>query len=77
MAINKKKNCLLQVTLPKKDMKQLNTIVETMRAEGIKVSKSEIVLVALRGYIKHIVAYGLSLEEAQEAEEPLGEKKDA
>lgn len=77
MAINKQKNKMLQITLPKKDLEQLDIVVETFKEEGLKVSKSEVILIALRGYIKHIVAYGLSLSEAQEAKESQGEKKDA
>lgn len=77
MAINKEKNKMLQITLPKKDLEQLDIVVETFKEEGLKVSKSEVILIALRGYIKHIVAFGLSLNEAQEVKESQGEKKDA
>ena len=75
MAISKK-NRLLQITLPKKDLEQLETIVKAFNEEGVKVTKSDIMLTALRGYVKLLVAHGLTHKQLK-AEEPLGEKKDA
>ena len=75
MAISKN-NRLLQITLPKKDLEQLNIVVEAFNEKGVKVTKSDIMLTALRGYVRLLVANGLSSKQLK-AEEPLGEKKDA
>ena len=75
MAIGKN-NRLLQITLPKQDLEQLNTIVEAFNAEGIKCTKSDIMVTAFRGYVKLLVANGLSDKQLKVAE-PQGEKKDA
>lgn len=73
MAIDKKKNCSLQITISHEEKEQLETIVKSYRKEGVKVSKSDIMRVALKGYVKILVAHGEALEE----EEPQKENKDA
>ena len=74
MAINKDKNKLLQITFPKEDAEQLQCVVDSFNKEGIKCTKSDILLTAFRGYVKLIVANGLSNKELEELEK---EKKDA
>lgn len=74
MAINKKKNCTLQVTITKKEMEQLNTIVEAFHEEHVKCSKSDIISAALDLYVKALVANGLA---SKKVEEPQKEKRDA
>ena len=76
MAINKEKNVLLQITIPKDDASQLETLRLAFAENGIKVSKSEILVQALRNYIKILVMCGAPKEHKEE-EEPQGEKKDA
>ena len=75
MAISKK-NRLLQITLPKQDLEQLNIIVEAFNKEGVKCTKSDIMLTALRGYVRLLVANGLSKKQLKVVT-PQGEKKDA
>lgn len=55
MAINKVKNQNIQVTFPKEDAEHLETIQKAFEDEGIKVSKSQILLVAFRDYVKNII----------------------
>ena len=74
MAINKEKNKLLQITFPKEDAEQLQCITDSFNEEGVKCTKSDILLTAFRGYVKLIVANGLSNKELEELEK---EKKDA
>lgn len=76
MAINKKKNKMIQITLPIEDANQLQTIVEAFNEEGIKTTKSEILLVALRQYVKSLVTYSELSKQVKE-EEPHKENKDA
>lgn len=73
MAINKEKNCSLQVTISKQQMEQLNAIVDAYNQEGVKCSKSDVIKASLDLYVKALVANGL----ASEVEEPQKEKKDA
>ena len=78
MAINKKKNVMIQVTFPKKDAEQLETLKKAFNNEGIKVSKSDILVKALREYIKMLVYCGAKVKKAEDkVEEPQGEKQDA
>ena len=76
MAINKDKNVMIQITIPKEDAEQLETLKSAFEKNGIKVSKSEILLRALRNYISLIVITGAEAipEPKQEAKE---ENKDA
>ena len=78
MAINKERNVAVQVTFPKEDAEQLDRLQKAFQHEGIKVSKSEILVSALRNYIKMLVICGSDNEEQEDkAEEPQKEKKDA
>lgn len=79
MAINKEKNVNLQITFPKKDAKQLDELVKAYGNNNIKTSRSEILVVAFRDYLRKIVMIGKSLEKKQtkKEEEPQGDKKDA
>lgn len=74
MAINKEKNCSLQVTIPKEKMEQLNAIVEAFNEEGVKCSKSNIIIASLDLYIKALVSNGLASENGRTKKK---EKKDA
>lgn len=67
---------MLQITLPKQDAEQLETLRLAFAENGIKVSKSEILVQALRNYIKILVMCGAPKEHTEEVE-PQGEKKDA
>lgn len=73
MAINKEKNCTLQVTISKERMEQLVAIVDAFKKEGVKCSKSNIIDASLYLYIKALVANGI----ASKVEEPQEEKSDA
>lgn len=74
MAINKEKNRGIQITFPKEDFEHLETIVSSFNEEGVKCTKSDILLTAFRGYVKLLVANGLSNKKLEELEK---EKKDA
>ena len=79
MAINKEKNVNLQITFPKADAKQLDDLVKAYENNKIKTSRSEILVVAFRDYLRKLVMIGQSLEKKQtkKEEEPQGDKKDA
>ena len=77
MAINKEKNVLIQVTFPKHDAEQLETLKNAYHNNGIKVSKSDILVQALREYIKMLVWSAQVKEAEDKVEEPQGEKQDA
>ena len=78
MAINKEKNVNLQITFPKADAKQLDDLVKAYGNNKIKTSRSEILVVAFRDYLRKLVMIGQSLEkQAKKEEEPQGDKKDA
>lgn len=53
--INKTKNVMLQVTFPKEDAEHLDTLMKAFNKEGIKVTKSEILVHALREYVKCLI----------------------
>lgn len=74
MAINKEKNCSLQVTITKEEMEQIDTIVDAYRKEGVRCSRSDIIKASLDLYVKALVAHGIA---SVEVEEPQKEKKDA
>lgn len=76
--INKKKNVMIQVTFPKEDAEQLEALKKAFQNNGVKVSKSDILLRALRDYIRILVMAGSQPKEQQDkVEEPQGERKDA
>lgn len=80
MAINKEKNVNLQITFPKQDAKQLDALVKAYGNNKIKTSRSKILVVAFRDYLRKLVMIGESLEKKkanQKEEEPQGDKKDA
>ena len=79
MAINKDKNVNIQVTFPKEDAKQLDQLVKAYANNKVKTSRSEILVVAFRNYLRRLVMIGQSLEKKQtkKEEEPQGDKKDA
>ena len=78
MAINKTKNVNIQITFPKKDAEQLETLKKAFHNNGIKVSKSDILVRAFREYLKMLVWAGAHAQEQKDkVEEPQGEKKDA
>lgn len=79
MAINKDKNVAVQVTFPKEDADDLETIKTAFNEKGVKVSKSDILLQALREYIKRLIMID-KLNEAKkkaESEQAKEDKKDA
>lgn len=55
MAINKKKNVMIQVTFPKKDAEQLDVLQKAFVNNGIKLTKSDILLRAFRDYLRILV----------------------
>lgn len=77
MAINKKKNVMIQVTFPKEDAEHLETLKKAFNEKGIKVSKSDILVHALREYIKAILWSAEYKEVKAKVEEPQGEKENA
>ena len=74
MAINKEKNVMIQVTFPKEDADHLETLKKAFNEDGIKVSKSDILVHALREYIKALV-WSAKVEKAEDkVEEPQGDE---
>lgn len=55
MPINKEKNVSLQITFPKEDAQQLGVLQYAFEKNGIKVSKSDILLRAFRDYVRILV----------------------
>lgn len=55
---------MIQVTFPKEDAEHLETLRNAYAKDGIKVTKSEILVHALREYIKALV-YASKLNKAQ------------
>lgn len=68
MAINKKKNKLIQITFPHQEYERLEAVVDAFNKEGVKCSKSDILLASFQGYVKMLVANGLSKQELEELE---------
>ena len=78
MAINKEKNVTIQVTFPKEDAEQLETLKKAFNNNGIKVSKSDILVRALRDYIRILVLTSAQPKEQEDkVEEPQEEKENA
>ena len=78
MAINKEKNVTIQVTFPKQDAEQLETLKKAFNNNGIKVSKSDILVRALRDYIRILVLTSAQPKEQKDkVEEPQEEKENA
>ena len=77
--INKEKNVSIMVTFPKEDAEQLETLKKAFHNNGIKVSKSDILIKAFREYLKMLVWAGAHTQQEQKdkVEEPQGGKKDA
>lgn len=77
MAINKKKNVAVQVTFPKEDAENLKNLVKAYNENGIRTTKSDILLHSFREYLRAILLSS-KIDKAQEkVEEPQGEKQDA
>lgn len=75
MAINKHKNVMIQITFPKDDAKNLEALRDAFNKEGIKCTKSDILLQAFRDYLKILV--GLHGENKQEQEDNKEENDNA
>lgn len=77
--INKKKNVMIQVTFPKEDAEQLEILNSAFNKEGIKTTKSQILVHALREYIKALVYSGLTnkAKNKKQVEKPQGGKVNA
>lgn len=56
MPINKEKNVMLQITIPKEVHQQLCTCVDAFNKEGIPCTKSTLLVKAFNEYLKCIVA---------------------
>ena len=77
MAINKEKNVAVQVTFPKDDASNLEELVKAFNKEGVKCTKSDVLLHSFREYLRAILLSS-KIDKAQEkVEEPQGEKQDA
>ena len=84
MAINKDKNVNIQITFPKEDAEQLDNLVVAYKKNKVNTTRSEILLVSFRDYLRRLVMIGQSLENKKskkkankKVEEPQGDKKDA
>lgn len=77
MAINKKKNVLVQITMPKEDFENLKQLDKSFNDHGMKSTKSDILVQAFREYLRRILIAGQNINKQKKAEEPQEEKKDA
>lgn len=77
MAINKEKNVAVQVTFPKGLAEKLNTVHKSFNENGIKVSKSDILIKAFENYLTMLIMAGSKPKEQDKVEEPQGEKVNA
>lgn len=80
MAINKDKNVNIQITFPKEDADQLDNLIVAYKNNKIDTTRSKILLVAFRDYLRRLVMIGQSMEKKKankKVEEPQGDKKDA
>lgn len=75
--INKEKNVMIQVTFPKEDAEHLETLKNAFAKEGIKVSKSDILVHALREYISNLILSDSLSKAENKVEELQGEKENA
>ncbi|MBO7733483.1 MAG: hypothetical protein J6S67_13040 [Methanobrevibacter sp.] len=69
MAINKEKNVTLQVTFPKKLAEDLEKLKTAFNNEGIRVSKSDILVRAFKDYLTIVLVSGSSPETQEETKE--------
>ena len=74
MAINKKKNVSVQVTFPKEDAENLNNLVQAYNENGIRCSKSDVLLQSFKEYLKAILLSSKINKAQEKVEEPQGEK---
>ena len=55
MSINKEKNVMIQITFPKEEAIDLERLQKSLAEKGTKVSKSTILLVAFRNFIRMLL----------------------
>lgn len=72
--INKIKNVTLQVTFPKEDAEHLSVLRNALNENGIKVSKSDILLRAFRDYLNILL---LNADNKKEQDEAKGGQENA
>lgn len=56
--INKEKNKLIQITIPVEDAENLENLRLAYEHNGIKCTKSQILLLAFREYLKVLIVMG-------------------
>lgn len=62
MAINKNKNVNIQITFPKEDADQLDNLIVAYKKNKVDTTRSKVLLVAFRDYLRRLVMIGQSLE---------------
>lgn len=67
--INKDKNVIVAVTFPKEDAEHLQQLKDAFNKNGIRCSKSDILLQAFRDYLKILLAAGTTKEDIEDKEE--------
>ena len=77
MAINKEKNVSVQVTFPKDDATNLENLVQAYNENGIRCTKSDVLLKSFREYLRAILLSSKINKAEEKVEEPQGEKQDA
>ena len=77
MAINKEKNVSVQVTFPKDDATNLENLVQAYNENGIRCTKSDVLLKSFREYLRAILLSSKINKAQEKVEEPQGEKQDA
>ena len=55
MSINKEKNVMIQITFPKEEADDLERLQKSLAEHGTKVSKSTILLVAFRNFMRMLL----------------------
>lgn len=56
--IDKTRNVAIQATFPKEDAKALQSLRDAFVKNGIRISKSDILLQAFRDYLRIVIAAG-------------------
>ena len=77
MAINKERNVSVQVTFPKEDATNLDNLCKAFNKEGVRCTKSDILLKSFREYLRAILLSSKINKAQEKVEEPQGEKQDA
>ena len=74
--INKELNEKVQITMPKEDVKNLDTLVDAFNNNGRKTTRSEVLTHALREYLRLLLTIGKRHQAQKEINEKGEERND-